>query len=64
MEKRFCFDCEVELNAENTGAYGGFDSSNHYYSSMYGGDGWTAPFTKCDECFDGAIDRYLESAFE
>jgi hypothetical protein len=63
-ETRYCNDCEEELNAENTGSYGGFDSTNHYYSTIYGGDGSTAPFTKCDGCFDADIDRYLETAFE
>ena len=61
---KYCNDCDAELNAENTGSYGGFDSSNHYYSTMFGGDGSTAPFTKCDDCFDADIDRHLETAFE
>lgn len=62
--KKYCWSCEEELNAENTGSYGGFDSSNHYYSTIYGGNGDSAPFTKCDDCFDADIDRYLETAFE
>lgn len=64
MEKKFCWDCDVELNDVNTDTYSGFDSSNYYYSTIYGGSGDSAPFTKCDECFDSAIDRHLETAFE
>ena len=64
METKYCWGCEEELNAENTGSYGGFDSSNYYYSTIYGGGGDSAPFTKCDGCFEADIDRYLETAFE
>jgi hypothetical protein len=64
METRYCNDCEEELNAENTGSYGGFDSSNYYYSTIYGGSGDSAPFTKCDGCFEADNDRYLESLYE
>ena len=64
METKYCNDCEEELNAENTGSYGGFDSSNYYASHTYAGNTDSAPFTKCDECFDADIDRYLETAFE
>jgi hypothetical protein len=63
-ETKYCWNCEEELNAENTGSYGGFDSSNHYYSTIYGGDGWKEPFTKCDSCFDADNDRHLESLYE
>ena len=64
METKFCWGCEADLNADNTKEFGGFDSSNHYYSSIYGGNGDTAPFTKCDDCFNADIDRHLETAFE
>ncbi len=60
----FCFDCEAELNAENTREHDGFDSSNHFHSTMYGGDSWTAPFTKCDNCFEADIDRHLDSFYQ
>ena len=63
-QTKFCYDCDSELNAENTGSYNGFDSSNYYYATIYGGDGDSAPFTKCDDCFEADIDRYLETAFE
>ena len=64
-EPKYCNDCEEELNAENTGSYGGFDSSNHSLSVIYGGgNSDTAPFTKCDSCFDADNDRYLESLYE
>lgn len=58
-----CFTCEQELNAENTVSYGGFDSSNHYYASIYGGGGGVEPFTKCDSCFDDDNDRHLENLY-
>ena len=63
-ETKDCFDCEVELNAENTRDYDGFDSSNYYYATIYGGSGDSAPFTKCDSCFEADIDRHLETLYE
>jgi hypothetical protein len=64
METKYCWGCEADLTPENTSSYGGFDSSNHYYSTIYGGDGWKEPFTKCDSCFDADNDRHLESLYE
>lgn len=63
METKYCFSCEEELNAENTQEFDGFDSSNHYYSTLYGGDGDTSPFTKCDDCFYADIDRHLDNLY-
>lgn len=63
-ETKVCWSCEVELNTENTSEYEGFDSSNYYYATIYGGSGDSAPFTKCDECFNADIDRHLDSLYE
>jgi hypothetical protein len=64
MEPKHCWSCEEELNAENTSSYGGFDSSNHYYATIYGGGSMgTEPFTKCDSCFEADIDRHLENLY-
>lgn len=55
-----CWSCETELTEENTEEFSGFDGGNHHTSTMYGGKTDTAPFIKCDACFNADIDRYLE----
>lgn len=56
--KKFCNDCEVELTAENTEEFGGFDGSNYLSARQVGFYESTAHFTKCDACFNADIDRY------
>lgn len=60
---KYCYDCEEQLTEDNTGSYGGFDGSNYLTSRTYG---QSDPdyFTKCDSCFDGDVDRYLERLYE
>ena len=57
----FCFDCDVELTADNTVDFGGFDGSNYLSSKTYGGGLGKEAFTKCDSCFQADIDKYLEN---
>ena len=58
-----CHDCEAELTPEKTASYKGFDASNYNLARLF------TPidkeiFTKCDDCFDADIDRYLETQGE
>lgn len=59
-----CWSCETELTEENTQEFGGFDGSNHHFSTIFGGGGQTEPFIKCDSCFNADIDRFLERQYE
>lgn len=60
---KYCYDCEVELNSENTKEFDGFDESNYYASRSVGFNCGTDMFTKCDDCFNGDIDRALENPY-
>jgi hypothetical protein len=57
--KKFCNDCEVELTAENTEEFGGFDGSNYLSARQFGFAESTDFFTKCDSCFNADIDRAI-----
>lgn len=59
-----CNDCEVELTSENTSNYGGFDGSNFLSARSVGVNVPRELFTKCDDCFDAQIDRYLDHLYE
>ena len=59
-----CWTCEQDLTEENTEEFGGFDGSNHYFSTLFGGSGDTATFIKCDACFNADIDKFLERQYE
>lgn len=59
--KGFCFDCEAELNAENTVDFGGFDGSNYLSARQAGVPMDKDFFTKCDSCFEADIDRHLDN---
>ena len=59
----YCNDCEEELTEENTSGYGGFDGSNYLGSMQFGESAHPQDFTKCDSCFDGDADRYLENLY-
>ena len=61
--KKFCNDCEVELTADNTEGFGGFDGGNYLASQTYGGGFSAEVFTKCDSCFEGDIDRHLDNQY-
>jgi hypothetical protein len=57
---KFCHDCEAELTPDNTSIYKGFDAGNYNIARLF------TPmdkgiFTKCDDCFEADIDRYLEA---
>lgn len=60
----YCNDCEVELTEDNTQAYGGFDGSNYLSARQVGLHFSKDEFTKCDSCFDGDNDRYLDKLYE
>lgn len=57
--KKFCNECEVELTAENTEEFGGFDGSNYLSAKSVGFTMPQAQFEKCDACFEADIDRAI-----
>jgi hypothetical protein len=59
--KEICYDCEVELNKENTIDFGGFDASNYLASRGFGNGPEKDSFTKCDSCYEADIDRHLDN---
>lgn len=61
--KRFCNDCEVELDNENTREFDGFDSGNYSASRSVGFNFSKEFFTKCDDCFNADIDRHLDNQY-
>ena len=61
-ETYYCNDCEVELTEDNTDGYGGFDGGNYLASRIYG-ETDSSPFIKCDSCFDGDADNYLDNLY-
>lgn len=61
METAYCFDCDEQLDATNTGSYKGFDGTNYELSKIFSNGFSRDTFTKCDDCFDKDIDMYLET---
>jgi hypothetical protein len=61
--KKFCYNCEVELNAENTSEFDGFDGSNQLSAKSVGLEIPAEFFTKCDDCFNADIDRHLDNQY-
>jgi hypothetical protein len=59
--KEICYDCEVELNKENTADFGGLDASNYLSARQVGVTLSKEFFTKCDSCFEADIDRHLDN---
>lgn len=59
----YCHDCEEELTEDNTSGYGGFDGSNYLSSKAFGQSDDPSYFIKCDSCFDGDVDRYLDNLY-
>ncbi len=59
MEEKICYDCEATLTADNTAEHEGFDASNYKWGKHCGMA--KEQFTKCDDCFNADIDRYLDS---
>jgi hypothetical protein len=56
-----CSDCDTELTQENTQQHEGFDASGYAVAKPFNAlKSW---FIKCDDCFDRAIDNYLENQY-
>lgn len=63
MKDQYCYDCEADLTPENTSEFGGLDSGNLYASRSVGFNTTAEMFTKCDDCHNADIDRYLENQY-
>lgn len=59
--KMICCDCDTFLTSENTEEHKGFDARNYHWGRACGMD--RQSFIKCDDCFNKAIDNYLENQY-
>jgi hypothetical protein len=56
-----CSDCDTEITPENSQNHLGFDATGYTVGKPFGAlKSW---FIKCDDCFDRAIDNYLENLY-
>lgn len=63
METKYCWNCEADLTPENTSEFGGLDSGNLHASRSVGLNIPAEMFTKCDDCHNADIDRYLDNQY-
>jgi hypothetical protein len=61
---KYCYSCELDLTAENTTEFDGFDDGNYYSALSVGLNVSIDPFIKCDDCFNADIDRWIERQSE
>jgi hypothetical protein len=63
-QDKYCFSCELDLTAENTKEFDGFDGGNYHSARSVGLNVSIDIFIKCDDCFNADIDRWLERQYE